>query len=193
MKFSRAVMYRAPKPTPPKAPKVTWRSGRLTTASTRPSGCSGAACPSPRRPIRYSLGVEGNRTACGHPTRPARWRGRGRRAAVRPPPFTSQNTPLCAATATQPPRSLGEHIGGSVRVLVSPPGSLSVMLEWWRGRSEQSDPAAPQRPGPQPPLLPVTCWAWRFAGSSFRRMIPGWCSSPGRAARGRRARGRPAR
>jgi hypothetical protein len=87
----------------------------------RPSGCSGAACPSPGRPIRYSLGIEGNRTAYGHPTRPALWTGRGRRAAVLPPPFTSQNTPLCAATATQAPRSSSEHIGGSARVLVTVP------------------------------------------------------------------------
>jgi len=27
------------------------------------------------------------------------------------------------------------------------------MLKWWRGRSEQPDPAAARRPGPQPPLL----------------------------------------
>src|SRR5437763_559099 len=43
---------------------------------------------------------------------------------------------------------------GTARVLFIPPVSLSVMLEWCRGRSEQPDPAAPQRPGPQPPLLP---------------------------------------
>ena len=35
--------------------------------------------------------------------------------------------------------------GGSARVLVNLPVSLNVMLEWWRGRSEQPDPAAPQQ------------------------------------------------
>jgi hypothetical protein len=43
-------------------------------------------------------------------------------------------------------------IGGTARVLFNLPASLTVMLEWWRGRSEQPDPAAPRRPGPQPPL-----------------------------------------
>ena len=33
MKVSQAVMYRAPRPTPRNAAQVTWRSGRLTTAS----------------------------------------------------------------------------------------------------------------------------------------------------------------
>jgi hypothetical protein len=32
-----------------------------------------------------------------------------------------------------------DHIGGDTRVLVSSPVSLNVMLEQWRGRSEQPD------------------------------------------------------
>ena len=60
------------------------------------------------------------------------------------------------------------HSGGSVRVLVSPPGSRSVMLEWWRGRSEQPDPAAPPTTWTAAAASTVTCWALPYAGSSAR-------------------------
>lgn len=86
MKFSGVVIYRAPRPKPPKGGQ-----GDLEERQ-RPPGRGGrdAARLSPKRPTKYSLGVESNRAACGHPARPARWTGRGRRAAVLPPPFTSR-------------------------------------------------------------------------------------------------------
>jgi hypothetical protein len=81
-------------------------------------------------------------------------RDEGREAAI---PGTSrrcsgraQSTSSCAAPWNTPVDLDQRHMGGSVRVLVSPPVSLKVTLEWWRGRSEQPDPAAPRRPGPQP-------------------------------------------
>jgi hypothetical protein len=47
-------------------------------------------------------------------------------------------------------RQTSAHRRDCARSLFSPSVSLSVMLQWWRGRPEQPDPAAPQRPGPQP-------------------------------------------
>src|SRR6478672_6740289 len=65
------------------------------------------------------------------------------------------------------------------------------MLKWWRGGSEQPDPAAAQRPGPQPPLLPRRTGPGhlpgvRPPGGSRRRVLP----QPG-IARGLGAQRRP--
>jgi hypothetical protein len=54
-------------------------------------------------------------------------------------PGKLQITPFCTPQRMDTEIPAVAHIGGDARVLVSSPVSLNVMLEQWRGRSEQPD------------------------------------------------------